>query len=152
VAEVARLLADAERERSADLADRVLRLESDEGNALRRRALALKASLATEGRESARKLKEEGDRQAAAGNLEDALLLYHQGRQADPANAALAEAHDRAAGLIMDEAHRLGYSQSQAAQKRRLYNAVIENSLPSDPVREQAMNQLQRLGLAQKWE
>jgi hypothetical protein len=146
------LAREAAEKQSLELAQMALRLVPDNSNEYHRRMAALAEELSRAGREQGAALLDEGQQLANAGRFEEALAVYMRGRRLDPKNEQLAKAHADTATSILREAHRLGTkTEEERAKKLRLYTAVADNSMEGDKVREQALNQIQRLGLAGTW-
>jgi Ca-activated chloride channel family protein len=132
-------------ERSRDLAEQVLQKETNPRNAYHRQMSALKAELDQEKRERSAKLLALGEEFAAQEKYEDALKAFFESRKADEQFFDPTRRHGDMASILLRKTHQLPFTGEFLAEKRRIYNLIVDNSFLEDSVYPQATNLLKRL-------
>jgi tetratricopeptide (TPR) repeat protein len=143
--QVGELVKKALQERSRDLAEQVLQKETNPRNAYHRQMSALKSELDKEKRDRAKKLLEWGEEYAAQEKYEDALKAFFESRKADEQFPDPTRRHGDMASILLRKTHQLPFSNEYIAEKRRVYNMIVDNSFPEDSVHVQASNLLKKL-------
>jgi serine/threonine protein kinase len=136
----------AEAERSPDIAREVYVMEDSSANFYHRRAKALQEEFATERRKKSQALLEQAATLEREKRLDQAIELIFQARQADPSHEEASERHRDVGQKILDYAKRIYPLEEGAREKKtKLYDLVKRNSLRTDAIYQQAVNQSNEL-------